>query len=158
MKHGQTNTQLYIVWEGIKDRCYNTKDRAYKDYGGRGITVCDEWRNNFVAFREWAYANGYVEERLPSGRNRLSIDRKDNNAGYSPNNCRWVDAKTQSNNKRNNRNLTINGETRTIAEWTALCGFKPSTLKTRLYRGWSIEDLLIPVGERRNNNGNILCV
>lgn len=152
MKHGKTNTQLYIVWEGIKDRCLNKRDKAYSSYGGRGIDICDEWKNSFVAFSEWAYANGYVEEKLPSGRNRLMIDRIDNNKGYYPENCRWVTAKVQNNNRRSNRYLTINGETKTIAEWTDYAHFKRNTIKNRLYRGWKVEDLLLPVGERRKND------
>ena len=146
MKHGRTNTQLYIVWEGIKDRCLNTRDKAYPDYGGRGIGICDEWKNSFVVFSEWAYANGYVEDKLPSGRNRVSIDRIDNDKGYYAANCRWATAKEQSNNRRNNRYLTINGMTKTIAEWTDYANLKRNTLKNRLYRGWKLEDLLLPVG------------
>ena len=152
MKHGRTNTQLYIVWEGIKDRCLNTRDKAYPDYGGRGIDICDEWRNSFVVFSEWAYANGYIEDKLPSGRNRVSIDRIDNDKGYYPANCRWATAKEQSNNRRNNRYLTIDGMTKTIAEWTDYANLKRNTLKNRLYRGWKLEDLLLPVGERRKND------
>ena len=155
MKHGRTNTQLYIVWEGIKDRCLNTRDRAYPDYGGRGIDICDEWRNSFVAFATWAYENGYVEEKLPSGRNRLMIDRIDNDKGYHPSNCRWATAKEQNNNRRSNHRVTINGVTKTLAEWTEYANLKPSTLKQRLYRGWNLEDLLLPANERRNNGNSV---
>jgi hypothetical protein len=143
------------VWEGIKDRCLNTRDRAYPDYGGRGIDICDEWRNSFVAFATWAYENRYVEEKLPSGRNRLMIDRIDNDKGYHPSNCRWATAKEQNNNRRSNHRVTINGVTKTLAEWTEYAHLKPSTLKQRLYRGWKLEDLLLPANERRNNGNSV---
>lgn len=81
-------------------RCYNPKHTAYKRYGGRGITVCEEWRNSFLNFQEWAFSTGYDEN---AEFHKCTIDRIDNDKGYSPNNCRWADAKTQNNNKSNSR-------------------------------------------------------
>ena len=98
--HRKTKTRLYNVWTHIIQRCYNPKHTAYKRYGGRGITVCDEWRSNFSNFYEWAIATGYDEH---AAFHQCTIDRIDNDRGYSPDNCRWVDAKTQNNNKSNCR-------------------------------------------------------
>lgn len=98
--HGKRKSRLYSVWSDMKNRCYNPKIHNYHRYGGRGITVCDEWRNNFQAFYEWAMANGY-DENAPKG--QCTIDRIDNDKGYSPDNCRWVDVKTQNSNKSNSK-------------------------------------------------------
>lgn len=97
--HGKTNTRLYRIWSHMKDRCYRPGNNRYQYYGGRGIDVCEEWKNNFTTFYDWAMANGYKEN--------LSIDRIDNDKGYSPENCRWADAITQS---RNRRNIKQGGE------------------------------------------------
>ena len=96
--------------------------------------MCDEWRNDYTSFRNWAYANGYTEE--------LSIDRIDNNGDYSPDNCRWVDCVAQANNRRSNHLLTFNGETHNIAEWSSMLGIPYKTLHNRISTGWSIERAL----------------
>ena len=84
-------TRLYIIWSGMKQRCYNEKHHQYKNYGGRGIAVCDEWRNNFYAFSEWALSHGYHDPLETDKRGDvLSIDRIDNDKGYSPSNCQWI--------------------------------------------------------------------
>lgn len=98
--HGQSASRLHKIWAGMKERCSNPKNNRYHRYGGRGITVCDEWRNDFAKFYEWAMANGY-DENAPRG--QCTIDRIDNDACYSPDNCRWVDAKTQRNNQSNRK-------------------------------------------------------
>lgn len=132
--HRLTSTKLYRAWASMKDRCYNTNAVEYKRYGSRGIKVCDEWRNNFEAFYGWAMANGYEDG--------LSIDRIDVNGNYEPNNCRWVDMKTQGRNRRNNHMLTHKGETHCVSEWSEITGIKVSTLFDRIKRGWSVEDVL----------------
>lgn len=95
--HGESNSRLYTVWSGMINRCESPRHNAYKHYGGRGIKLCDEWRNSYEAFRDWAYANGY-DENAEYG--DCTIDRIDVNGNYEPSNCRWVDAKTQAKNQR----------------------------------------------------------
>ena len=147
LKHGCSHrTRLYSIWATMIQRCSDIKCNAYKDYGLRGISVCNKWKN-FVNFQEWALNNGY--------HNDLSIDRIDNNGNYEPNNCRWCDRITQANNKRNNHYIIYNGETKTIAQWALLVGLKHSTLQVRLKRGWSIEKALLePLHiKKENKNG-----
>ena len=112
--HNASNTRLYHIWTCMKDRCYNPKNKKYKDYGGRGIIICDEWINDFEAFANWAYDNGYIEN---VSRGECTIDRIDVNGNYCQQNCRWVNQKVQTNNKRNNHYITYNGETHTVTEW-----------------------------------------
>ncbi len=92
-----SKTRLYYVWNGMKARCNSVNNPNYPNYGARGITVCDEWKNNFQAFYEWAIVNGY-DENAPRG--QCTIDRIDNDKGYSPDNCRWVDMNVQNRNRR----------------------------------------------------------
>lgn len=96
--HGMKRSRLYTVWSDMKTRCYNSKRPKYKDYGGRGITVCEEWRNSFEAFYKWAMETGY-DPHAKFG--DCTLDRIDVNGNYEPSNCRWADMKTQQNNKRN---------------------------------------------------------
>lgn len=92
IKHGMKGTRLYRIWRSMKDRCYNPNFKDYSLYGGRGITVCQEWLNDFSAFYDWAVTHGYADN--------LSIDRMDNDKGYSPDNCRWATALEQRLNQR----------------------------------------------------------
>lgn len=94
-KHGKSNTRLYTIWLNLIDRCYRKKNRRFIDYGGRGITVCDEWRTAFKAFNDWAMANGYEDN--------LQIDRTNNNGNYDPSNCRWVRSVVNVRNRRCNK-------------------------------------------------------
>jgi len=136
-KHGMRNTNLYAVWNSMKVRCRNKNSAAYHNYGGRGIQVCDEWMD-FKKFYEWALSNGYEKG--------CEIDRIDNNGNYEPGNCRFVTPKKNMNNRRTNRYLTINGETKTIAEWSETTGINRVTLRSRVMLGWNENDLLKPIG------------
>lgn len=133
-KHGKRYTRLYNIWLNSKQRCYNTKSRDYKDYGERGIKICDDWLHDFMSFYDWAMSNGYQEN--------LTIDRIDVNGNYEPSNCRWVDQKTQQNNKRTNVHLTYNGITKTMSEWASELNIKYELIQTRHYRKWSDKECL----------------
>lgn len=134
-KHGLTNTKIYGVWCGIKCRCLNEKSHEYQYYGGRGITICQEWQNDFQAFYDWAMANGYQEG--------LTIDRKDVNGNYEPSNCCWVTMEFQNNNRRNCVKITYNGETKSLSEFAKQKGIKYTTLWRRLnVLHWSVEKAL----------------
>lgn len=133
--HGLSKTRIYKTYRGIKDRCLNPNDMHYPDYGGRGIKMCDEWKNDFMNFYNWAMENGYTDE--------LTIDRIDVNGNYEPSNCRWVDIKTQSNNKRTNRYIEFNGEVKTLSQWAEIYGVDRGTIAARIDRyGMSLEDAL----------------
>lgn len=141
--HGDTHTRLHNIWTNMKSRCNNPKNPRYKDYGGRGITICKEWDKSFTAFRMWAMDNGYRDD--------VSIDRIDNDKGYSPSNCRFVDKYTQANNKRNNYHITYEGRTQTINEWSRELGLSVKTLRSRLDRSkWSIKDALFTLAVTPN--------
>ncbi len=139
-KHGKRHTRLYNIFSKMKTRCYKTYDTHYKDYGGRGIKICDEWLNDFMSFYNWAYENGYNDT--------LTIDRIDNNKGYSPDNCRWVDMKTQNNNTRNNAYYTYNGKTRTLKQWAEEYNLNYAKMKNRRRLGWNIENILFGKDEK----------
>lgn len=133
-KHGKHKTRLYKIWAAIKGRCFNKNNLAYKNYGGRGITICDEWINNYPAFEIWANENGYNDT--------LTIDRIDVNGNYEPSNCRWATRQEQQNNRRACRYITYNGKTKTIAEWARILNIPANRIWHRLDRGWSIKQAL----------------
>ena len=138
--HCGTGTRLFKIWCSMRERCYRVKHSAYNRYGGRGIKVCDEWKD-FVAFRDWAYLNGYAE--------KLTIDRIDNDGNYEPNNCRWVSYKQQENNKSSNRIVEYQGKKYTVSQLAELAGLNVSTIFQRIYKGWSIDDVVNkPLRER----------
>ncbi len=136
-RHGEsgvTDAKLYRVWVNMKQRCYNPKSPEYHNYGERGISVCHEWVNDFTTFMHWAEENGY--------RQGLSIERIDNNANYSPENCRWATSRDQSNNQRKTVFLTYNGETKPLSFLAEEHGLTRELVKHRLMRGWTIERAL----------------
>lgn len=152
--HGGTGTRLWRIWIQMRQRCFCSGTSNFHLYGGRGITVCEEWKNNFEAFRDWALANGYSDD--------LTIDRKDNDGNYCPENCRWTTRKIQANNTRRNRVLMSDGEEHTLTEWAEALSINPGTLNSRVNkRGWSDEKALkTPVDATKRNKskgGKPLC-
>lgn len=123
--------KLDWIYYSMKARCYNSNSPEYKNYGGRGIIVCDEWKNNRKAFKEWALKNGY--------KNGLTIDRIDNNKEYSSENCRWTDRVTQANNTSTNLYITYNGKTQSMADWCRELNLSYSTVRYRMSNGWTAE-------------------
>ena len=119
--HGLSNTRQWKIWEGIKQRCFNINHPRYKDYGGRNITMCDEWANNFMSFYDWSMKNNYDDY--------LTLDRIDVDKGYNPDNCRWVDNNTQAHNKRLDKLYTYNGKTLSVRDWCKEIGFYWSIFK-----------------------------
>lgn len=143
--HGESYTRLYAIWDNMKARCYNKNSSDYPRYGGRGVFVCDEWIQSYKAFSDWAKENGYAEN--------LTLDRIENNKGYCPSNCRWVDRKVQANNTRNCVFYTYNGEVHTLAEWADIVKIPKTALWNRIKMyGWELEKALTtPVATRSNN-------
>lgn len=138
IKHNLSYNKLFYIWHGIKKRCYNKNDTHYKDYGGRGIIVCDEWKNDIKSFYNWAISNGYKENE---GRNILTIDRINNDGNYEPSNCRWTTQKEQMRNTRRNHLITYNGETHCIAEWAEKLGIDRNIIYNRIYNKKEIKYL-----------------
>lgn len=130
-KHGLSDTPMYHKWENMKQRCFNPKRPGYENYGGRGITVCDEWLD-FEYFKRWCLKNGYSDD--------LEIDRIDNDGNYEPSNCRFVTAKKNSYNKRNTRKYEYRGKLYKIPELSKVANIHPTTLRTRLFNGMSIKE------------------
>ena len=127
--------RLTNIYSMMKQRCYNTNSQNFKYYGGKGVSVCDEWRNNSQAFYDWAMTHGYKDG--------LTLDRIDNDGNYEPSNCRWVTMKEQDNHRSNNVILTLNGESHTIPEWSEILGIKQHVIRNRINRGWSVENTLM---------------
>lgn len=132
--HGESKSRLHSIWCNMITRTENPHGTAYPCYGGKGIAICPEWRNDFSAFKNWAEANGYAED--------LTIDRIDNNKGYSPDNCRWVTWKDQFNHRTTCHYLTFRERTQSIAQWAEELGISKSALYQRISAGWSVDRAL----------------
>lgn len=134
LTHGDSASRLYNIWAGMRNRCNNENNQAYKHYGGRGISICKEWDDSYETFKEWAVSHGYSEH--------LTIDRIDVNGDYCPDNCKWSTDKEQSRNTRRNIMLTLNGETKCVSAWAEELGVNPFTLYRRIDYGWDAEKVL----------------
>ena len=143
-KHGFKNHRLYIIWKSMRQRCNCITNQRYHDYGGRGITICQEW-DEFTEFYSWAMANGY--------NSTLTIERKEVNGNYCPENCTWILPELQSSNRRNNHRLTFDGQTKTISEWSRDMGGDFNLVYRRIKRGWPIEEALTIKNRGRDRHG-----
>lgn len=135
----ERHRRLYRIWKGVKGRCLSERGTSYQYYGGRGITVCDEWlgKDGFENFVKWSFENGYDEN---ANRGECTLDRIDSNGNYSPQNCRWENMKEQSNNTRRNRLVEYKGETKTLAQWAELLDLDYSVVLWRINKGgWTVE-------------------
>ena len=126
-QQGKRDKRLSTIWLNMKNRCYNTKNNGYKNYGAKGVSVCDEWKNSFETFYKWAITNGYNAN--------LTIDRINPNGNYEPANCRWVTQKIQQNNRRNNHVIEMNGKHHTIAEWCDILNVSKKKIEYHLGKG-----------------------
>lgn len=133
-KHFASKTPEYTTWDAMVRRCHSPSDPSYKNYGARGIVVCDRWRGEH-GFRNFLADMG----ARPKG---MTLDRKNNSDGYYPENCRWADCVTQSNNRRTNIYFESRGERRTLADWSRIVGISDNTMRERLKRGWSADDAI----------------
>lgn len=139
-KHGQSGTKLYAIWVTMRQRCYNTNNKDFYNYGAKGIKVCDEWLKDFSEFYRWSMENGYVES--------LSIDRIDPYGNYEPSNCRWATIQEQANNKKNTIYVEVDGSTYTLTELSNLYGIRRETIEMRYLRGDRGDRLVRPVRYR----------
>lgn len=140
-RHGKSYEPEYRAFHDMHNRCNLPSIDAYKDYGGRGITVCDEWDSFDVFYHDMG----------PRTSPKHSIDRKDNSLGYSKDNCRWATKQEQARNTRQCHLMTFNGETRCLTDWAAHFNMSPNTLTERLKKGWSVEDALTTSVKQNNN-------
>lgn len=146
--HNMSGTRLYNIWTGTKSRCYNQRYEAHKNYGTRGITVCDEWKNNFMSFYNWAINNGYRDD--------LTLDRINNNGDYEPSNCRWVTIGEQADNRRNSRRITYGRKTQTLKQWSNELGLDYKLLYNRLYKlKWSVEKSFVTQPKKAKGGQNV---
>lgn len=132
-ERGESKTRLYKIWSRMIWRCEKPQAKGFSGYGGRGISVCEEW-HSFDVFRNWALASGYQDT--------LSIDRIDNNGNYCPENCRWVTPKEQANNRRSNHKVEYNGQTKNISEWADYFGLDRNGFNSAIQRGLDIDTIL----------------
>ncbi len=141
LKHGLAHGDLYRIWERMISRCHNPVNPAFADYGGRGIKVCQRWRDSVQAF---------VADMGKRPSRKYSVNRKDNNGDYEPSNCEWATDLEQARNTRRNHFITLNGETLCLSAWCERLKIKGDCFHSRLKRGWSEEEALtIPVGSPR---------
>ena len=138
--HGESTGTLYKKWGSIKTRCYNKKIPCYKNYGGRGIKICDDWLK-FWNFREWAYKNGYSDG--------LTLERIDVNGNYEPDNCKWISMAEQQSNKRTSVFITYNGVKKTLSQWSKELGLSKEAIRYRYNVGWTPEECLFGKKEQK---------
>lgn len=139
-KHGMVKSRIFKIWAGMRKRCMNPNCFAYKDYGGRGITICKRW-DKFDLF---------YEDMGKTYSDNLSLDRINPNGNYEPTNCRWATMKQQNNNRRNNRIVKCDGIEKTLAQWSEISGIHPTTISNRIKVGWDIVDAIYKPTIKKN--------
>lgn len=148
--HGLSDHPVFEAYEGMMRRCYKETCKTYKNYGGRGITVCNEWKNDKNVFFDWAFKNGYEKG--------LQLDRRENNLGYYPGNCRFVTSKINVRNRRTTLFIIHNGEKRALAEWCEIFKLEYNMCLERVRRGWNAElTFSKPFRSRLNNKERKIC-
>lgn len=147
--HNMSKTRIYREWAAIKSRCYNKNLKSYKDYGGRGIKVCNEWLNSFESFKEWAYSNGYEDN--------LTIERKDIDGDYCPSNCTWIPFREQQRNRRICYAFEYNGRQQDLSSWCKELNLPYKNIHNRIYKlGWPFERAIsepVHIEKRNKKNG-----
>lgn len=147
-KHGMFDKPIYNVWVHITQRCTNPKNKSYKNYGGRGITVCDEWLNSFESFY------GYVSSLPDYGKEGYTIDRINNDGHYEIGNVKWSTATEQARNTRHNRLLTFNGKTQCVTAWEDEMGLNRHQIYWRLHKGWSADKAISTPSRKKAKRKN----
>lgn len=149
LRHGMSKTRLYREWAAIKRRCYLKTDPSYKNYGGRGIGMCDSWKNSFELFAKWATNNGYSDE--------LTIERINVNGNYCPENCKWIPWSEQQGNRTYCRFYTYNGETKNLVEWCKQFNLPYGTVHNRIYKlKWTFQRAISePIHIEKRNISNV---
>lgn len=149
LTHNMSNSRLYRIWAGIKSRCYTKSSRAYQNYGNRGIKVCDEWKDSFDSFMEWAISHGYTE--------KLTIERIDVNGDYCPDNCTWIPFNEQQGNRRNCYAFEYNGRVQNLADWCKELNLPYGLIHNRINKlGWDFERAInepVDIKKRNHKNG-----
>ena len=136
--------RLYNIWMSMKQRCYDKNNPKYKNYGEKGINIYEEWKNDFHSFEKWSLENGYEKH--------LTIERRNIDKDYCPENCTWITLEAQAKNRSNNHKITYNGKTMILQDWANEVGIAASTIRKRLKSGWTIEDALYtPIGKKSSN-------
>lgn len=149
LRHNMSNSRLYREWASIKIRCNNPSHLSYKNYGGRGIKMCEEWCLSFESFMRWALDNGYSDD--------LTIERKDVNGDYCPDNCTWIPADEQQGNRRSCYTITYNGKTQNLVKWCNELNLSYKLIHNRMHKlGWTFEKAISePVHAEKRNNKNV---
>lgn len=147
--HSMSKSRIYKAWSAMVQRCRNPSASAFKDYGGRGIIVCDRWADSF---------DDFLKDMGPRTTSKHTLERVDNEKGYEPNNCRWATRKEQQRNRRGNRILSINGRSQCISAWAEESGLSVMTLQGRLLRGWDAAMAISTPIKTQNRNGRAKCL
>ena len=155
LRHNMSKTRLYREWASIKRRCYTVTDNNYKNYGKRGIGMCDEWKNSFESFMEWALQNGYSDD--------LTIERINVNGDYCPENCLFIPHNQQASNRRSSYSITYENKTQNLTEWCKELNLPYMLIHNRIYKlGWTFEKAIsepvhVEKCNKKGNNGGISC-